>query len=245
MEPELTAKPQLQEHPKLDARRKRLYGILLLFQVLNLFSSIVLIPASKQDNTALSHANAVIIDLVVVVILAFANIYFLHHFIRRRIFFFIVIILLGISMILSILIPVMDLQATQFGMYRLFMFFTTSISLFICGISFYMAVKDIFNEKLALIESLLGATNIYLLIGGAFTFIYALFNILMPGSVLANEHISEMYNVCSIYAAYTLGGVDPPLMDSIKPSVHNAMVFESLFAHLFAVFIVGRLLSKQ
>lgn len=229
---------------KLEKRRPILYSILLLFQLLSLVSNIVIIPASKDPQNYISFEGAMLIDLIVVLLLTVANMFFLYHFIKRKWPFWMMIFLLATSISLNFVNVLLRLQELHFQTFLIIFGITTTISLFVLCFSMYIAVRDIFGEKLKIQESLLGATNIYLLIGSVFAFLYALLNIIMPGSIIPNADISHLYNTCIIESTYILASIDLPSNVELPPAIRNCMLFESIFAHLFAVFIVGRLLAK-
>ena len=109
--------------------------------------------------------------------------------------------------------------------------------------TFYIAIRDIFGEKLRIGSALLGAANVYLLIASGFAFTYAFLGILMPGSMIPLAEYEELFNHCVISSTYVLAGMDLPVETQV-PAVHNVMMFESIFTHLYSVFIVGRLLAK-
>ena len=227
---------------KLDKRRPYLYALLLIFQVLSLISNIVLIPASKDSTTILSFPNAMLIDFVIVILLASVNMVFLYNFIRIKWVFWLMLVLLAISILLNFVNVIFKLQELHFPTFLVLFGITTFISITVIFFSFLVAIRDIFGN-ITVKESLLGATNLFLLIGSGFAFVYAFMNILMPGSMVPNAEISSLYNTCVIYSSHVLAGVDLP-SNNFQPAIRNAMVFESVFGHLYAVFIVGRLLSK-
>lgn len=227
----------------LDRRRLTIYSLLLIFQTLSLISNTILLPASQESNTALSFRNAVLIDLVITLSLHLTIITFLYYFIKKRIHFWGLILLLIISILLNSVARIMHLHELNFETFRLIYGITSSISLSILSFTFFVAVRDIFGKNLKIGAALLGAANIYLLIGSGFAFIYTFLNVLMPGSMVPIQEMGNLFNTCAINSAYILGGMDLPNNDFI-PAIKHIMMFESIFAHLFAVFIVGRLLAK-
>lgn len=227
----------------LDRRRPTLYIMLLLFQALNLISNTIIIPASRDSNTLLSLTGAMYIDLVIVLSLTAANIIFLYYFIRNRWMFYTLVSFLALSIVLNIINVSFELSVNNRNAFMIIFGITTLINLGIICYSFFLAVRDIFGESLKMTTSLLGAANIYLLIGSGFAFIYALLNMMMPGTMVADAEIGNLYNTCAINSAYVLGGMDLP-DNNHSQFIKNFMMFESIFAHLYAVFIVGRLLSK-
>jgi hypothetical protein len=227
----------------LDKKRHTLYTTLLLFQVLSLLSNVLILPASKDPHTLLSFNAANLLNLVFALLLTGATLNFLFYFVKNKFFFWLAAILFLISIGLSFLCVAFKLNETDFEMYR-WVFGTSSfISLFMLCFTFYIAIRDIFGENLTIGSALLGAANIYLLIGSGFAFIYAFLSILMPGAMIPVAEMEELFNYSVINSTYILAGMDLPSTVN-EPAFKNVMMFESIFAHLFAVFIVGRLLIK-
>lgn len=232
-----------QELTTLDKRRPLIYSILLVFQTLHLISNTILIPGSREVGTSLSYNNAAVIDLVIILLLNVTIMNFLYYFIKRKIFFWGLTLLLAISIILNFINNILDLHDYHFATFRMVYGLVTLIDLGLISLTFFVAVRDIFGKNLKIGSALLGAANIYLLIGSGFAFIYVFLNILMPGSMVPIAELGMVYNTCVIQSTYVLGGMDLP-SNNFLPAIKNLMMFESIFAHLFAVFIVGRLLAK-
>ena len=230
-------------HPKIDQRRGRLYMWLLLFQALSLFSNIVIIPASKSGDYFITPTIAAFIDLFCSLSLTTAALFFLYHFINKRWYFYLLASALTLSTIVIFIVTIIGLEKNNFHEYRIILGCTTTVTLIMIFTSFYEAVTDVFGEKLKIRDALLGATNIFLLIIILFTFIYAVIGIVVPNSVVADADISKLYNTCYIHSSYMVASLDLN-ENNLAPFVRNSMVIESLFAHLFEVMIIGRLLSK-
>jgi hypothetical protein len=107
--------------------------------------------------------------------------------------------------------------------------------------TFSVVVTDIFKERHNLGYGLLGAANIYILIGVNFAFLYSIVHYhFEPSSIINSDILMREYFVMSFYV---LAGMDNP-MQQVLPVIKNISVFESIFANLFTVMIVGRLLTK-
>lgn len=169
---------------------------------------------------------------------------FLYHFMRKKWLFYTMVCLLFTSIGINFLTISLGLEQRHFSLFMALNGVVILISLVVLMFSFYVVVRDIFETKLKITAKLLGAANLYLLIGSIFAFLYALMNIIIPGSIVPNSEISSLFHECVIKSSYILSFRDLPDLN-IPGYVHNAMVFESLFAHLFAVFIVGRLLARD
>lgn len=238
----LTGEP-IPELSRLDKRRPRIYMTLLFFQVMGLIANVIIVPASRDANTLLHFHAANLINVVFALLLTGATLNFLRYFIRKKIFFWLAASLFLISIGLSVVSAALKLNEHDFELYRLVYGTATFISVVMLCFTFYIAIRDIFGEKLTIGSALLGAANVYLLIGSGFAFLYAFMSILMPGAMIPIAEMEELYNHSVINSTYVLAGMDLPGVVN-EPAFKNAMMFESIFAHLFAVFIVGRLLAR-
>ncbi len=230
-------------HPKINQRRFPLYVWLLIFQALSLFSNLVIRPASREADYFVSPTGADFFDLFTSLALTTSSLFFLYHFINKRWYFYTLAIALTASTIVIFIATISKLEQSNFHLYRIILGCTTTVTLWMVFTSFYEAVTDVFGENLKIRDSLLGASNIFLLIIILFTFIYAMMGIIVPNSVVADADISKLYNTCYIHSGYIVASMDPP-DSNFAPFIKNSMNIESIFTHLFEVMIVGRLLSK-
>ena len=106
-----------------------------------------------------------------------------------------------------------------------------------------LMIRDIFTESHSIGYRLLGAACIYFNIGIVFTFAYGTINLLVPNAMGLNmpaEFISYMH--CVNYSFFILSGIDSPY--DVNGIIHSVAVIESLFANLYIVLLIGRLLIK-
>jgi hypothetical protein len=239
---ELTTEPVV-ELSRLDKRRPRIYLTLLLFQILSLLMNMILLPASKDANTLISFHTANLVNVFFALLLTGATINFLYYFVRKKIFFWIGASLFFVSIGLNAISSALKLNESDFELYCILFGTACFISVVMLCFTFYIAIRDIFGKNLTIGSALLGAANVYLLIGSGFAFLYAFMSILMPGAMIPVSEMEELFNHCVINSTFILSGMDLPGAVQ-EPAFKNAMMFESIFAHLFAVFIVGRLLAK-
>jgi hypothetical protein len=232
-----------EELSALDRKRPRIYMVLLLFQILSLVSNVIIVPASKDSNVRLSFEAANLINVFLALLLTGATLHFLWYFIKRKLFFWIAAILFFVSIGLSFICAVLKLNEHDFELYRMIYGIAALISVIMLCFTFYIAIRDIFGEKLKIGSALLGAANVYLLIASIFAFTYAFLGIIMPGSMIPIAEYEELFNHCVIGSTYCLAGMDLPVETEVQ-AVHNVMMFESIFTHLYSVFIVGRLLAR-
>jgi hypothetical protein len=109
---------------------------------------------------------------------------------------------------------------------------------------FYIMLKDIFSQRHDLVHSLLGASNIYLMIPILFSYLFSLVAVQNPGWVHADPmSIKTLLVNCFNYSLYTFAGVDYP-GEKIAEEIQSIGVFESLSGNLFIVFVIGRLMMK-
>ena len=203
----------------------------------------MVVPASKQPNVIISFEAANMLNAVLAIILTAATLNFLFYFIRRKIYFIVSAILFITSIGLSFVNGILKLHEQDYQLFSILFGTASFISFIMLCFTFFIAIRDIFGKNLQIGSSLLGAANIYLLIASGFAFLYAFLSILMPGAMVPISESGELLNHCIINSTYTLAGMDLP-MEVNEKALHNLMMFESIFAHLFAVFIVGRLLAK-
>lgn len=106
------------------------------------------------------------------------------------------------------------------------------------------AILDIFSGNKMSKEKLWGSACIYLMIAIAFGSAYDLINIAWPGSLGENLKLGmESYVSCIAYSMTILGGQDPRFPNVI-PLITNLGILESVWANLFIVLLVGRLLGQ-
>lgn len=106
-----------------------------------------------------------------------------------------------------------------------------------------LMINDIFNRSHPMRYRLLGAACIYFNIGIMFSFVYGTINILVPNAMglhLPPEFISYMH--CVNFSFVTLGGIDP--VYDVNGIIRGVAIIESLFANLYVVLLIGRLLVK-
>lgn len=108
----------------------------------------------------------------------------------------------------------------------------------------YFAIFDIFSGKKVSQEKLWGSACIYLMIAISFGSVYDLINIANPGAMGQQVNLGlESYTACIAYSMTILGGMETPYPDAI-PLITNLGIIESVWANLFIVLLVGRLLGQ-
>jgi hypothetical protein len=106
------------------------------------------------------------------------------------------------------------------------------------------AIFDIFAGNKMSQEKLWGSACIFLMIAICFGSIYDLINIANPGAMGVPIKLGlESYTSCITYSMTILGGQDPPF-DNPIPLISKLGIIESVWANLFIVLLVGRLLGQ-
>ncbi len=226
------------------SRRKRFYYVaLLVFQILVVFWPMMTVELIVQGRTSMNFDTMGMIENVLVLVLIIVNILFLKQFVGNKWVFLVICLIYAVSFIVSTVAhisPTIRADASLLRKMNLFSFFT----IFWClCYTFYVAVKDIFRYKHDLVYSLVGAANIFLLIGSIFGFIINIVGSVFPGMVVPVDQVMVLDTHSNTLAYYTLASIDLPF-DNVNPFIRNILVIESIFSHLFVVMIIGRLLSK-
>lgn len=106
-----------------------------------------------------------------------------------------------------------------------------------------LMIRDIFTEANTIGYRLLGAACIYFNIGIVFSFVYGAINVLVPNAMGLNlpaEFVSYMH--CVNYSFFVLATLDTPY--EVSGIISSMAVIQSLFANLYIVLLIGRLLVK-
>jgi hypothetical protein len=109
----------------------------------------------------------------------------------------------------------------------------------------FYTIKEIFDDDTTQAERLWGAACVYFMIAWAFGGVYDIIGIL-DNNALGN--IPEIgttltYIEATAYSMSVLGNFNQ-LYEKVSPLMARVAVIEAVWAHLFVVLVVGRLLSK-
>ncbi|MDB5272493.1 MAG: hypothetical protein JWO58_860 [Chitinophagaceae bacterium] len=111
------------------------------------------------------------------------------------------------------------------------------------AIVIYHAIFDIFAGRRLSEEKLWGSACIFLMIGICFGSLYDLINILNPGSMGVPLPLGlESYTACIAFSMTIIGGHEA--YPNAIPLILNLSVIEAVWANLFVVLLVGRLLGQ-
>jgi hypothetical protein len=109
---------------------------------------------------------------------------------------------------------------------------------------FYIMLRDIFSQKHDLTYSLLGASNIYLMIPVLFSYLFSTVAVRHPEWVHADYFsIKTVLANCFEYSYYVMAGMDYP-GEKIGEAIQSIGIFEAISGNLFIVFVIGRLMMK-
>jgi hypothetical protein len=104
------------------------------------------------------------------------------------------------------------------------------------------AIRDIFSGNFFTPDKLWGAACVFLMIGISFGSLYDLITIVKPGSLGVEYELGlPNYSQCVTYSLSILGGAD----SGHQPSrlIRNLSVLEALWASLYGMLIIGKLLG--
>jgi hypothetical protein len=111
------------------------------------------------------------------------------------------------------------------------------------SIVIYHAIFDIFAGRRLSEEKLWGSACIFLMIGICFGSLYDLINILNPGSMGVPLPLGlESYTTCIAFSMTIIGGHEA--YPNAIPLITNLGIIEAVWANLFVVLLVGRLLGQ-
>jgi hypothetical protein len=228
----------------LDIKRKKNIhlGLLIFFILLHL-THLVFYEMVKNGSWPVSDLVVKITIGFISVILTVLSIFFLRYFIPRKSLFYSYIVLFTICIVFQVSGLDIDIVKDKGTLSHMLLAWSMGISIFIVFSILYVSVKDIFTEKHDLTYALMGAANIFLCIILVFAFIIALVLLTNTGLMPGITTVNELNNISFIVSSYSVAGVDFPY-NNIPQIVKNITTFQSIIMHLYAVMIVGRLLSR-
>jgi hypothetical protein len=126
---------------------------------------------------------------------------------------------------------------------RPYLFVVHMVLFSIEAIVIYHAIFDIFAGRRLSEEKLWGSACIFLMIGISFGSLYDLINILNPGSMGVPLSLGlESYTTCIAFSMTIIGGHEA--YPNAIPLILNLSIIEAVWANLFVVLLVGRLLGQ-
>ncbi len=223
--------------------KKRLQLGLLVFLILFHLAHLVLYEMVKTELIPMTQMGTKIILGIIALFLTILSICFLKYFIKSKALFIVYVILFAICIVFQFLTLGLDLQKDKGTTLHLLLIWAVGISVFIFFSILYITIRDIFTEKHDLTYALLGAANIFLSIIVTFAFIISLVLLSYPGLMPEAATVNDLNNVSFVISSYSVAGIDFPY-GQIPQILKNITTFQSILMHLYAVMIVGRLLSR-
>ncbi|MFZ6009698.1 MAG: hypothetical protein ACOYXT_05060 [Bacteroidota bacterium] len=105
------------------------------------------------------------------------------------------------------------------------------------------AIRDIFSGEFLTPDKLWGSASIFLMTGMCFGSLYDLICIVQPGSLgEVYEAGIPNYSECATYSLSVLGGMDPGHPNASR-LIRNISILEAVWANLFVVLIIGKLMG--
>jgi hypothetical protein len=128
---------------------------------------------------------------------------------------------------------------------RPYLFFIHFVLFVIELIVIYFVILDMFSGEKLSPQKLWGAACVYLMIAICFGSLYDLIAIVQPSALGVPVRLGlESYTGCIHYSLAILGGQDPLFEQPIR-LIRSIAVIEAVWANLFIVLLVGRLLAKD
>jgi len=224
-----------------ELRTRKLYALLLSLQILDLFALLVLSEIVIQGKLNIPMPVVHLLQFTIILALNLLAVIFIKRFVQNRFYLYSFIFLFLLSLCLVFITETPAGAGIDRALAKV-LSFLGHVAQFTC-LCLLLAVitRDIFQERHDLTYSLTGATCIFILIGTIFGILYSLFEILSPGMIFFPG--SNTLRTCIIHSFYILSGQESPV-ENLNMVIRNLSIFESIFANLYAVMVVGKLMSK-
>src|SRR5688572_13961408 len=228
---------------KASVKKRRLYVSLLILHAFVVMWPMLVQELILKERISMSSDTMGIIESVVALALIVVNCLFIREFITNRFIFYGFCVISTIGVIFSTIGHVSSDLTANLHAFKNYNLISGIMVLTTLCIVFGVAVKDIFRLKHDMTYSLIGAANMFLLIGSIFSFIINISGTVFDDMLVPLSQIAEIDIYANKLAFYTLGGVELPF-PHVDPFIKHILVIESICANLFVVMIIGRLLSK-
>jgi hypothetical protein len=220
---------------------RNLYTILLVLQVLDLVNVLVLHEMMVTGVLPVPELVFGVFQFLIIALLNAIVLVFVRRFVKSNLLFFTYLAAIFASVFFMFLSESPAGAAMDPANLKLCRF--SGILFQVISLCFMLTIvfKDIFQKRHDLGYCLTGAACLFLIIGTVFGVLYALVEISFPGS-LTSEAYKNVVIPAIQFSFYTISGQDP-----IQPAgtlIRNISIFESIFANLYAVMVVGRLMTK-
>ncbi len=227
-------------------KTERGYIILLSTQLLTIVYTIVVFQIILRSTSAIVSIGYTFGFAIVGMAYTWFTYSMIRHFSQSKVVIWTTFVIFLISfwtgLIISNPLDPMDMESP---VYKILGFVNQAGSLIAFTIIMVFMVRDIFTGQHTIVYRLWSAACIYFNIGFIFSFIYGLVNLLGTNELdmsIKPNFIGYMH--CVNYSYYTLSTLDTPYVNA-GGLFRGIGVLQSLFANLYIVLMVGRLLSKE
>ncbi|MFN8416573.1 MAG: hypothetical protein U0U66_09590 [Cytophagaceae bacterium] len=232
-------------NPDKRAEIMRDYRVIVILQALIIFSALIL----KEGFAIIGFTNttAQMVRDTIFLSLGGLYVYFLWDFLRNLMRFQIVITFLSVLILGSYILalyainPFYDFIDGDIEK-RPYLLFIHSVLFLVEATVIYFTILDLFEGRKKFDEKLWGSACVFFMIGISFGSMYDLISIASPGAMGVPVTLGlESYTLCIYFSLTTIGGRDA--LENAIPLVQNIAVLEAVWANLFSLLLVGRLLS--
>lgn len=221
------------------------YRVIVILQALIIFSALIL--KGFFDLAGVNQQLSQMTRDTIFLSLGGLYVYFLWDFLRNLMRYQIVITFLSMlilgsyALALYAINPFYDFVESESDK-RPYLLFIHSVLFLIEVTVIYFTILDLFRGNKKFDEKLWGSACVFFMIGISFGSMYDLISIASPGAMGVPVALGlDSYTLCIYFSLTTIGGRDA--MENAIPLIQNIAVIESVWANLFSLLLVGRLLS--
>jgi hypothetical protein len=230
---------------ELAHEKKRDFRNVVILQISIILTALLL----KDSFEMLGVENSYVIRDCIVLLLGGVYVLvmwdMLRNFTQSKLIIYALFTIIVGTYILTIFIvnPIFPLYETEKEQ-QPFLFFIHMV-LFMTEITvMYFGILDLFSGNKMSEEKLWGSTCIFLMIAISFGSLYDLINIANPGAMGTPLKLGlDSYTACVAHSMTVVGAQDTPYPNAI-PVIKGISIIESVWANLFIVLLVGRLLGQ-
>jgi len=227
---------------ELQKEKAKDYRNVVIIQIVLVVLGLVLYEPLLEDSTSDTS------KLIITIFSSFGAVYafllwdLLRNFTGNKILILIILIVLSGIVITGILVEFPYYQIIHVTDRQTYLFILHGVLFPIEVTVIGYAIRDLFSAGFITSDKLWGAACVFLMVGISFGTLYDLISIVRPGSLGTEIELGlPNYSECVTYSFSILGGIDSDL----KPTrlIKNISVIESVWGTLYAMLIIGKLLS--
>jgi len=227
---------------ELQKEKAKDYRNVVIIQIALVVLGLVLYEPLLQDSSSDSS------KLIITIFSSFGAIYafllwdLLRNFTSNKILILSILAVLSGIVITGVLVEFPYYQIVHISDRQTYLFILHGVLFPIELTVIGFAIRDLFSAGFITSDKLWGAACVFLMVGISFGSLYDLISIVRPGSLGAEMELGlPNYSECVTYSFSVLGGVDSDL----KPTrlIKNISIIESVWGTLYAMLIIGKLLS--